>query len=131
MRIDYDGSTPISLLATRVWLHIDDPYEKTVTSYPISETPLALLLQEDVKLQGDDFTTKVQETGGITQIIMRRDTGDGAGTLVLEFDNNFRLRKWIIEDAVGVSTAVTLQNEIYGLKLDNRLFATPSYSSDS
>ena len=131
MRIDYDGSTPISLLATRVWLHIDDPYEKTVTSYPISETPLALLLQEDVKLQGDDFTTKVQETGGITQILMRRDTGDGAGTLVLEFDNNFRLRKWIIEDAVGVSTAVTLQNEIYGLKLDNRLFATPSYSSDS
>ena len=131
MRIDYEGSTPISLLATRVWLHIDDPYERKVTSYPISETPLALILQKDVKLQGDDFTTSVQEAGGVTQIIMQRDTGEAAGTLVLEFDNNFRLRRWIIEDAVGVSTAVTLQNEIYGVKLDNRLFATPDYASDS
>lgn len=131
MRIDYDGTSPISLVATRLWLHIDDPQEKSVESYPISETPLALLLQKEVKLQGDDFTTEVQEGGGITQFILRRAAGDAAGTLVLEFDNNFRLRRWIIEDAVGVSTAVTIQNEIFGLELDNRLFATPNYNSDS
>ena len=132
MRIDYEGTTPISLLATRVWLHIDDPYEKTVTSYPISETPLSLLLQKDVKLRGEDFTTSVEDSGGITQITLHRDTGEAAGTLILEFEtNSFRLRRWIIEDAVGISTAVTIQNEIYGVSLDNRLFAVPSYSSDS
>lgn len=132
MRIDYEGTTPISLLATRVWLHIDDPYEKTVTSYPISETPLSLLLQKDVKLRGDDFTTSVEDSGGVTQITLHRDTGEAAGTLILEFEtSSFRLRRWIIEDAVGISTAVTIQNEIYGVSLDNRLFAVPSYSSDS
>lgn len=132
MRIDYEGTTPISLLATRVWLHIDDPYEKTVTSYPISETPLSLLLQKDVRLRGDDFTTSVEDSGGVTQITLHRDTGEAAGTLILEFEtSSFRLRRWIIEDAVGISTAVTIQNEIYGVSLDNRLFAVPSYSSDS
>lgn len=132
MRIDYDGTTPISLLATRIWLHIDDPFEKVVTSYPISETPLSLLLQEDVRLRGDDFTTSVSEVGGVTQITLKRETGDAAGTLILEFDSSsYRLRRWIIEDSVGVSTAVTIQNEIYGVKLDNRLFAVPNYTSDS
>lgn len=132
MRIDYDGTTPISLLATRVWLHIDDPFEKMVTSYPISETPLSLLLQKDVKLRGDDFTTSVNEAGGVTQITLDRETGDAAGTLTLEFEtSSYRLRRWIIEDSVGVSTAVTIQNEIYGVTLDNRLFAVPNYESDS
>ena len=132
MRIDYDGTTPISLLATRVWLHIDDPFEKMVTSYPISETPLSLLLQKDVKLRGDDFTTSVNEAGGVTQITLDRETGDAAGTLTLEFEtSSYRLRRWIIEDSVGVSTAVTIQNEIYGVTLHNRLFAVPNYESDS
>lgn len=132
MRIDYDGTTPISLLATRVWLHIDDPFEKMVTSYPISETPLSLLLQKDVKLRGDDFTTSVNEAGGVTQITLDRETGDAAGTLTLEFEtSSYRIRRWIIEDSVGVSTAVTIQNEIYGVTLDNRLFAVPNYESDS
>lgn len=132
MRIEYEGSTPISLIATRVWLHVDDPHEKTVTSYPISETPLSLLLQKQVKLSGDDFRTTHSQSDGITQIILTRETGEAAGILTLEFETDgYRLRRWIVEDALGVSTAVTLQNEIYGLSLDNRLFATPNYASDN
>lgn len=128
MRIDYNGSNPITLVATRLWLHVDNPRDRSVTSYPISQTPLGILLQNKVRLRGDDFTTSVAAADGITQIILRRETGEAAGTLTLEFEtSSFRLRRWVVEDAVGVTTAVTLQNEIYGQKLDNRLFATPIY----
>ena len=40
----------------------------------------------------------------------------------------FALRRWIIEDAVGVTTKVTLQNPVFGEDFNNFLFAVPSYN---
>ena len=40
---------------------------------------------------------------GFTQITLKRETGEAAGTLILEFETEgYRLRRWIIEDALGV-----------------------------
>ncbi|MGB1920630.1 MAG: LolA family protein, partial [Candidatus Puniceispirillaceae bacterium] len=58
MKIIYDLDEPLVLLTTPVWLHVDRPEEKTLTSYPIGETPLSLILQEQVKLRSDEFRTK-------------------------------------------------------------------------
>ena len=57
MKIIYDLDEPLVLLTTPVWLHVDRPEEKTLTSYPIGETPLSLILQEQVKLRSDEFKT--------------------------------------------------------------------------
>lgn len=58
MKIIYDLEEPLILLTKPVWLHVDRPREKTVTSYPINETPLSLILREDLELQSTDFTTR-------------------------------------------------------------------------
>jgi len=64
----------------------------------------------------------------VASISMVRETGEAAGELILEFDaQNWQLRRWIIIDALGVRTQVTLQNTLYDLALENRLFGVPSY----
>ena len=61
---------------------------------------------------------------------MEKDTGEGAGRLTLEFEkSSWQLSRWIITDALGVTTTVTLQNPVYGAALNNRLFGVPSYEN--
>ena len=128
MKIIYDLEEPLILLTTPVWLHVDRPKEKTVTSYPINETPLSLILREEVVLRSTDFTTRHLVRDGITRITLRRETGRAAGELTLEFtDKPFELRRWTIRDAADVTTTVTLQNMRFGHSYENKFFAKSDY----
>ena len=128
MKIIYDLEEPLILLTTPAWLHVDRPKEKTVTSYPINETPLSLILREDVELRSSDFTTRHVVRDGITQITLIRETGRAAGELTLEFtDKPFELRRWTIRDAADVTTTVTLQNMRFGHRYENKFFAKTDY----
>jgi len=128
MKIIYDLDEPLILRTTPVWLHVDRPNEKRVTSYPISETPLSLILKEQVRLRSPDFRTRHDVRNGITSIILTRDTGEGAGELTLEFTNQpFELRRWRIRDSADVTTTVTLQNMRFGHRYENSFFAKSDY----
>ena len=128
MKIIYDLDKPLVLLTTPVWLHVDRPAEKMLTSYPISETPLSLILQKEVKLRSDQFRTKSFLRDGIISIVMEKRTGKAAGVLTLEFtERPFELRRWTIVDAADVTTTVTLQNMRFGHKYENKFFTPPNY----
>ena len=129
LKITYDGVPALNLISTSVWLHVDQPDERRVTSYPISETPLSLILVDPVSLRPDGFETIVTaRAGGITQIAIYKDSGEGAGRLTLEFtDRPFQLRRWIVEDTVGIKTSLTLQNMVFGLPVENAEFRLPNY----
>jgi outer membrane lipoprotein-sorting protein len=128
MKVIYDLEEPLILLTTPIWLHVDRPNDKTVTSYPISETPLSLILREDVVLQSPEFTTTYVVEDGITRITLTRDVGEAAGELTLEFTNRpFELRRWTIRDAADVATTVTLQNMRFGHRYENKFFAKSDY----
>ena len=128
MKIIYDLDEPLILLTTPVWLHVDRPEEKRVTSYPIRETPLSLILQEQVKLRDPDFRTEHRVRNGVTSIVLTKDTGEGAGQLTLEFTNEpFVLRRWSIRDSADVTTTVTLQNMRFGHSYENKFFAKKAY----
>ena len=128
MKVIYDLEEPLILLTTPVWLHVDRPNDKTVTSYPISETPLSLILREKVVLQSKEFTTTHLVRDGITRITLKRDVGEAAGELTLEFTNQpFVLRRWMIRDAADVATTVTLQNMRFGHRYENKFFAKSDY----
>lgn len=129
MKIVYDLEEPLILLTTRIWIHVDRPNDKTVTSYPISETPLSLLLKKDVRLRSDEFTTSSNVQNGIVRVMLAKETGEAAGELTLEFtEKPFVLRKWTIRDAADVTTTVTLQNMRFGHQYENKLFARPDYT---
>ena len=129
MKIVYDLEEPLILLTTRIWIHVDRPNDKTVTSYPLSETPLSLLLKKDVRLRSDEFTTSSNVQNGIVRVMLAKETGKAAGELTLEFtEKPFVLRKWTIRDAADVTTTVTLQNMRFGHQYENKMFARPDYT---
>ncbi len=131
MKIIYNLDEPLILLTTPLWLHVDRPNEKRVTSYPIRETPLSLILKKRVELRSDKFRTSHSVRNGITRIVLTKDTGEGAGQLTLEFTNQpFVLRKWSIRDAADVTTYVTLQNMRFGHSYQNKFFAKRVYSNE-
>ena len=81
-------------------------------------------------LRADDFQTSAQVADGIATIYLRKESGEAAGDLALEFSlKPFRLRKWTVRDSVGVTTSVTLQNMKFGLKFRNELFRQSDYSN--
>ena len=129
LKIIYDGVPALNLITTSAWLHVDQPDERRVTSYPISETPLSLILTDPVSLRPAGFETIVNaRAGGVTQIVIYQDSGEGAGRLTLEFtDRPFQLRRWIVEDVVGIKTSLTLQNMVFGLPIENAEFSLPNY----
>ena len=128
LRLDYTNPETLSIVTSRVWVYIDDKIARTVEAYPVSETPFAPLLEDAVSFRSNEVTTSVRTQGGIASVQMDKQTGEGAGRLTLEFDTaTWQLRRWVITDALGVTTTVTLQNPVYGAALNNRLFGVPSY----
>jgi outer membrane lipoprotein-sorting protein len=131
LRLDYLNPDSLSLVTSKRVIYIDDKVGKQVDVYPLSETPFAPILRDEVRFTGPEFLTKARLESGIISIEMSRDKGDGAGSLTLEFNaDTSRLMRWIIIDAIGVKTTVSLQNPIYDIRLENKLFGVPSYEPE-
>jgi outer membrane lipoprotein-sorting protein len=130
LKIIYNSSPPLNLITTPIWLHVDQPEDSLLTSYPISETPLSLILTDPVSLRPVGYDTIVTDSSaGIIQITLHKDSGEGAGRLTLEFtEKPFQLRRWIVEDIAGVKTSVTLQNMVFGQPVSNTEFSLPNYT---
>ena len=128
MRLEYNVEQPFNLITTRNLLIVDEPENKQITNYPLSETPLAFLLEEDFSLTANEFLTQSMIHNGLAEISLRKETGDRVGELILLFEPiQMNLRGWKIIDTMGIETKVTLQNEIYGGDLPNKLFGRPIY----
>ena len=136
MKITYqseDGSNGLQLITSEIWLHVDRPDEKLVTSYPLSETPLSLILAPKVSLRLDGYETRVIPSSvDILQILIVKEEGEGAGQLTLEFSEKpFQFRRWAVLDSAGIKTSVTLFNLVFDAPIPNATFKTPNYSSQN
>ena len=131
-RFDYDDPIDIVLITTEVWLHIDEPSRRTVTSYPISETPLKILFSDKVRLHHDGITTTATSDDGVLSVRLAKPTGHDAGVILLEFtEKPFALKRWTITDSTGRTTRVTFQNIEMGMPLPARLFVPTNYPAPS
>lgn len=81
--------------------------------YPIGQTPLKFLLQEDVDLARDGMVRDVQvgHDGEVTVRFDDRKTLGGTSRITLRFDARANaLKQWTIIDGQGYETSVTLSN---------------------
>jgi len=131
MKIIYGNGEKLNLITTPIWLHVDRPSDRTLVSYPIEETPLAVILTKTVKFKLDGYKTSVlSKSGGVLAIEILKVSGEGAGRLILEFSQKpFALRRWIVVDGAGIETSFTLQNTAFDKALENSLFSVPSYDN--
>ena len=127
-RFDFDDPVPITLITTKVWLHVDDAERREVQSYPVSETPLRVILAEKINLRLPDVKTTTSNKDGVVTITMLQEDGEAAGRISLEFDEKpFQLRRWVVTDANGITTSVFLTNPIKGLDLPAKMFVPTNY----
>ena len=131
-RFEYDGDIPLTLITSKSWLHVDEADRLEVTSYPVSETPLSLILGDPVRLRDAGVETSTQTRDGVVLITLEKHSGEAAGKIVLEFsDKPFELRRWLITDANGITTSVLLSEPQKGMALSAKLFVPTDYSDQN
>ncbi len=119
IRFDYAPPSPLRIVADGTSLAIEDSDLKTVEKYPIKSTPFRLLLADSVDLGRDARIVGVERQDNSLAITLEDSGGDSAGTIKLYFDTapEFELKEWVITDAQGLTTTVTVENMVAGRKV--------------
>ena len=122
IRFNYEAPSNIRVVADGKSVVVNNKKLDTWDIYPLSKTPLKLLLDERIDLSGDSIKS-IQEEPDLTTIVMGNDSIFGNSKLTLLFDpKNFDLRQWTITDAQGKDTTVMIFNVQQDVKLDPKLF---------
>ncbi len=95
----------------------------TADIYPLSKTPLKLLLGERIDLSAANVQSVSEEEDLTTVRLVDRQLGVNS-TITMMFDSEtYDLRQWTITDAQGKDTTVMLFNVQQGVTFDPSVFA--------
>jgi outer membrane lipoprotein-sorting protein len=98
---------------------------KTWDIYPLSKTPLALLLDNKIDLKGK-MVRDVKEEPDLITIKLGDRSVFADSTITMMFDpKSFDLRQWTITDNQGKDTSVMIFNVQTGQKFDEKVFRVP------
>lgn len=123
VRFQYDPPTTISVIADGKSVLVFDKKLQTYDIWPLSQTPLRLLLEQNLDLATSDKVTRVGVAPDLVEVELQDETRFSAGTLNLIFDRkNFELRQWTVTDQQGLQTMVALYNVETGKQLASDLF---------
>ncbi len=124
LRIEYDPPVPILIVADRGVLTYFDKELKQVSEIDLESTPAGILVQETISFFSGDFTlTRFKRQADVARVTLVRTEDPLEGSLTLIFsDRPLILRKWIVTDAQGVKTTVSLLKTRFGLPLNPELF---------
>jgi len=116
MRFEYDPPDPELLIAGYGTLVYHDPALNQTTYIPLGSTPLGILLADHVNLTSADVVvTAIDREPGEYDITLIRKNKAAQGTLTLVFGTNpLELRQWVVTDAQGKQTRVSLYDMLPG-----------------
>jgi len=116
IRFDYAGQQGVSVIADGKSLVIYNRKLKTSRLYPLSKTPLKLLLADKLDLSGSRLKS-VEEVGDVVVIKLADKAAFGASNISITFDRKtFDLRKWKITDEKRLTTTVDIFNVKQGAR---------------
>jgi outer membrane lipoprotein-sorting protein len=123
MRFEYAPPNPFLIVADGRWLTVKNRKKEKGDQYPLSQTPLRLVLNKDVDLIRDTNILAYEEASGLATLTLE-DKGDSlGGKLILVFDRKRQaLQQWIVVDGKGRKTTVSLENIVAGIDPDPQLF---------
>jgi outer membrane lipoprotein-sorting protein len=123
VRFQYDPPTTVSVIADGKSVLVFDKKLQTYDIWPLSQTPLRLLLDSGLDLARSDRVTDVNVAADLIEVELQDETRFSSGTLNLVFDRaTNELRQWTVTDQQGLQTMVTLYNVETGNRLDSDLF---------
>jgi outer membrane lipoprotein-sorting protein len=123
LRFEYAPPNPFLVVSDGSWVVIENRKQKTTDQYPLAATPLKLLLANEIDLMEEADVKSVETNDGMATILVEDRNRAIPGRLVLVFDTNRKeLSQWIVEDAKGKRTTISLANLETGVDPDPKLF---------
>ena len=123
LRFDYDPPSRVQLIATDWRLIFVDWAARQVNVLPLSQTPLAFLLDKKVQLSGELEVRRVQRRAGEVALEVVRAKEPDQGRVVMVFSEQpIELRRWAVTDPQGLTTTLLIEEPEYGVPLDPALF---------
>ncbi|WP_377294406.1 outer membrane lipoprotein carrier protein LolA [Rhizobium sp. SG2393] len=125
IRFNYDAPSPMRVIADGKSVVIGNQKLKTWDIYPLSKTPLNLLLSDKIDLTGS-MVRNVKEEPDLITIVLGDKSIFGDSTITMMFDpRTYDLRQWTITDAQKKDTSVMIFNVQTGIPMDDRVFRIP------
>jgi outer membrane lipoprotein-sorting protein len=123
VRFQYDPPATVQVIADGKSVLVFDKKLQTYDIWPLSQTPLRLLLDSDLNLATTEKVANVGIAPDLVEVVLQDETRFSAGTLNLIFDRKtHELRQWTVTDQQGLQTMVALYNVEIGNSLDAGLF---------
>ena len=122
IRFDYTKPSPILVKANGKTVGIHNRKLKTWDFFPLSKTPLKLLLDKRID-PGNKAIRSVKREKDLTTVVLADRSVFGDSRITMMFDPaSSELRQWTITDDQGKDTSVMIFNVKRGVKLGEKLF---------
>jgi outer membrane lipoprotein-sorting protein len=124
IRFEYDAPKGAMVIADGQWVGVFDPKSnRNPTRYPLSKTPLSLLLRDRLSLREPGMVLGATRDAQGTAITVVDPRSPDEGRMVMRFsDSPIALRQWTITTRTGQRTTVALTDLRTGVALDGSLF---------
>lgn len=123
LRFEYAAPNPMLIVSDGRWLTIKNRVKEKGDQFPLSATPLRLVVSPQVDLAAETDVIGFENKDGITSISLADRKSSMGGYIILVFDEQRnQLQQWIIVDGKDRRTTVQLANIETGGKFDPKLF---------
>jgi len=125
LRFNYEDPSPIRVISDGRSVVIGNRKLRTWDLYPLSKTPLKLLLAEEIDLDSK-MVQSVRVDPDLTTIVLGDKSIFGRSTITMMFDSTtHELRQWTITDAQGKDTTVMIFNVQTDVRFADNVFEVP------
>lgn len=122
LRFNYDAPSRTRVICDGSNVLVTNDQLRTSDMYPLSKTPLSLLLANKIDLSAD-MVRKVDSQPDVTRISLGNRTVFGDSIITMIFDTKtYDLRQWTVTDAQGKDTAVIINNVRTNVSFDDSVF---------
>ncbi len=127
LRIEYTPPPNVKIIGTDGWLTYIDSDLGQISQMPLGDSPAAVFVAENIRFGEDVLVKGVEREASILRVTLEKAGNPGLGSLTLVFTGNpLDLRQWIVVDAQGYVTRITLVGTQLGVALDPELFEAPA-----
>lgn len=129
VRFDYNPPDETLVMAGGGQVAVFDGKSNSVRpeQYPLSQTPLKIILEQNVNLAQRDMVVGHRQDGEKTIVVAQDPANPQYGRIELVFTGNpTQLRQWVIVDGQGARTTVILGDLSTGGQFPSRYFSIPS-----
>jgi outer membrane lipoprotein-sorting protein len=123
IRFEYNPPNPTLIVADGFWVGVYDTRDETLDRFPLSETPLDILLRDRVDLRREGAIQSIERGGGQMRVRAVDPEAPQQGSITMIFnDNPLELVQWIVTDEQGLTTTVALSEVRRNVELNPNLF---------